>query len=447
LTHDRRLRQASVLGPGVDPSHGYAFAAALTDAICHVVAETPLVHDGLDLGPAVQRALFIDLVNRPSLYAAFASSGSNVVVANRVEAEVVRLMLPSARIELVARSPGIEAAASVGRRLRRPSAGAVGRGSVLFAALHPKFRRFVAPLAERLDAVVVDDLSGRPPLRSAAALRAYPEILGTVEGAERALAESGARVVVAVEGNAPPDAVLAAVAARVGVRTVVLQQGWSPQIHAGFRGLPFERMLVWGEGFADALSAFNPGVSFQVVGSHAIGSTAAAEPDAVGVFLQSTSHLIAPEHVEQLVQLAAELAAEVPRVLVREHPGAPLTADARRRLDGAELANAPEVALSEVLARCHHTLSIYSTTLLESVATGAVPVSFNPTSLPRLEPSIAEHAVGFETPDVSAAKEAVVAGTTTVEARARFAVRYFPLVGEAAASRAVAAIGSLAERQ
>jgi hypothetical protein len=229
------------------------------------------------------------------------------------------------------------------------------------------------------------------------------------------------------------------------VPSIVLQQGWSPQVHAGFHNLPFDVMVVWGEGFADALRPVNPGVRFEVAGNHALAADAPSQGDAVGVFLQSTSHLIAPEHLEQLVGLAAQLADELPRVFVREHPSSPVPEELRAKLGRVVFADAADVGLTQLLARCRTTLSIYSTTLYESVAAGAVPVSFNPTSLPSLEPSIAAWSVGFEVSEPDAARDAVLHGHIDDSARQSFLARFLPYVGADAVGRVEAVISRAAQ--
>jgi hypothetical protein len=431
---------------GTDSSYGYAFANALSDAICALVEARSLSYKGLDLGPAIQRALYIDLVNRVSLYDAFVSGGGSVAVANQLEAEVAGLVAPGCAVVTLERPRWLESAARVRRRIRRRSPIRGRRCDVLATALHPKFHRFLAPVVHRLNAEVLTELKGRPPLRALGDLGAYPEILGAADAAEQAIVKCRPRAVVAVEGNAPADAVLAAVARRAGITSLVLQQGWSPHVHAGFRAMPFDKMLVWGLGFAETLASFNPGVSFEVVGNHAIEPRRNDEElDSVGVFLQSTSQLIAPEHLEQLVELAAELAEEAPRVFVREHPSSPLPDRLRVRVGRAQFANAPGTTLATLLGRCSSTLSIYSTTLFESVATGAVPVSFNPTSLPRLDPSLAGHLVGFEEREAAAAKAAVLDGRVDPGDRERFLARYFAHLGEDATTLTAAAISEVAE--
>jgi hypothetical protein len=449
LSRNPRLRHESPLVAGVDPGGGYTFSGRLSGAICEVVEALPLSVDGLDLGPALQRSLYIDLINRPELYAAFLAGG-RVAVANDLEVEVVSELCPDARIDLIERPNWLERIATTRRQLRRPKAGPLpAQPEILAVAAHPKFARFLRPVLDGLDAVVLDCFTG-PPLRTRSKyLRAYPEVLAAASALAQQVDQASPKVVVAAEGNAPVDAVLGAVAGRAGVPSVVVQQGWAAQVHAGFRKLPFDRMLVWGPGFARLLEGHNPELEFVVTGNYAIDPPRDGEKrDAVSVFMQSTSDLISAEHIEQLVQLTVELADEVPRVLVREHPSHGLAEPSREQLETqSNIAFANDVELRSVLATSVVALSMYSTTLFEAVPSGAIPVSFNPTSLPRLEPSIAALWVGFETRDRPSARtaisEALAHPSFGVNSRGAFIEEYFPVVGAEAVERAVGAIAEV----
>ncbi len=431
-----RLQPSSPLRAGIDSRGGFAFSTGLSDAICEVVAGTDLTVGELELGPAVQRQLFIDLVNRPALYDAFLAGRGPVPLANRLEAEVAALLVPRAALTVLARPPALETAARLRRWVRRRPPASVGERHVLAAVVHPKLERFLEPVLAGVPVTFVDRFDGRPPRGASRPLRDYPRLLGAADRLTRELVETRARVAMAAEGNAPVDAVLAAVARRQGVPSVVLQQGFPAYVHAGFRGLPFDRMLVWGPGFAEALAPHNGSIDFEIVGDHMVEPAASGTREAVSVFFQGTSDLIAPAHLDELGELTIELAAAVPRVIVREHPSHPIDGALERRLSSlanVELAASGDVPLAAVLNASAAAVSIYSTTLLEAVPAGGVPVSFNPTSLPGLTPGL--KSVGYEVRDRSAALSAVLAVLAGERFdTSEFVARYFPLLGAEAAA-------------
>jgi hypothetical protein len=238
--------------------------------------------------------------------------------------------------------------------------------------------------------------------------------------------------VVAIEGMSPLDELSAQAARALGVPSVCVQQGWSPLVHTGFRGLSHTSMAVWGEGFRDLLAPYNPGVRFEVTGNPALGAGLSGgrlrdELDgrrAVAFFLQSTSSWIRAEHLEAMYDLVLDSADALPEavVLVREHPGAPLDAAARERLSSpanVRLVNAPDWPLREVLESADVNVSIYSTSLLEGAALGTPAVIFNPTSLPPLEPDLVAIGAATRAETAAAAREQLVRALTDPGERER----------------------------
>jgi hypothetical protein len=472
MRREQRLAQGGPLRAGVDWTAGYAYASGLSDAIVQVLAAraAELSHKGIDLAPAIQRSLYIDLVNRPQLYDAFRTRDPALVaVANPLEAEVASLLCPGARIEILERPRLLQAAARARNRVRSRAAGVqAGRpGAVLSLLVHPKFERFLRPVLDRLpegsstllQTFAAADSAGRPQLAldwsepPRGRLRSYPELVALASALDRIVRETRPRLVLGVEGNAPPDAVLAGVARARDVPSIVVQQGWPAFVHAGFRSIPFDRMLVWGRGFADCLAPHNPSLRFDAVGCHVIEPVTpdGAPREAVSFFLQTTSELLAPEHVEAMVELAVEVAGADPgrRVYVREHPGHPLGQATRQRLaatPGIVLADPADVPLAQVLRESAVAVSTYSTTLFEAVAAGVPPVSFNPTSLPGLTPSLEAYGAGIEVKDAAAARAAIerlASGAGVDQLRPgmeRLREEFFSALGQEAADRAAAAI-------
>jgi phosphohistidine swiveling domain-containing protein len=209
------------------------------------------------------------------------------------------------------------------------------------------------------------------------------------------------------------DDVAARVGRELGIPSVCLQQGWSPLVHTGFRNLAADRMLVWGAGFADLLRPYNSEQQFLITGSMVAAQPAppAVERAAVGFFLQGPSPLLGAEELGAFLRLAEDVATRNPdrHVLVREHPGYPLDRSGvpLGALPNVELVPATSHRLGDVLARCRVAVSIYSTTLLESIGQGAPSVSYNMTELPRYLPDFAAEGAGIEEREHDAARAAI----------------------------------------
>jgi len=224
------------------------------------------------------------------------------------------------------------------------------------------------------------------------------------------------RAVVVVEGNAPFDEVLNQACKLTDIPCICIQQGWSPIIHTGFRHLSFTKMLVWGEDFGRLLSSYSPGQRFVATGNHLVGCEArsvSSPRNAISFFLQARSPMIHKKVLDDFFVLIRRIGTACPnlRMLVRDHPTARMNAAAHRSLDtlkNVEWVNPATSSLHDQLTRSRVSVSLFSTTLLESVACGSVPVAVNPGILRQFIPSLAESGVGVEASTWNDAEAAII---------------------------------------
>jgi hypothetical protein len=433
---------------------GFEYTVALTDAIrastAAVLRTNPEAfrYRGANLRGAVERALYIGLASHTPLMEAYARGGEvpplGSWMADRTGAAL--LERPDGPARLDARSLGARLLFTARTAIDRlgadkpPVSGASG-GPTCFLIDHPKYLRFIAPARARMtgpSAVVgtdpgdgvdlhVDAWSGPHELEARAVGRAlwgFPSLMHAFDRVLRALSELRASRTVVIEGMSPLDEIGSQASAALGIRSICLQQGWSPLIHAGFRGMTHSTMAVWGDGFRELLEPHNPGVEFAVTGNPVLGAELSSgrlceelgSRRAVAFFLQGTSAWIASEHLLALHDIVLRTAAALPEVtvLVREHPGAPLADEEHATMSAApnvRMVPAEEFSLREVLDAADLAVSIYSTSLLEGAALGTPALIFNPTSLPPLEPDLQSLGAGERVRD---ADEAVVAITRIV---------------------------------
>ncbi|HEX7300705.1 MAG TPA: hypothetical protein VF257_17025 [Solirubrobacteraceae bacterium] len=440
---------------------GYQFVVALSDAIERATAAfvredaTAFRYRGVDLRHAVERSLYVALVNHTPLYEAFRDErapGDVAGLGSSLERAVATALL-AAGADLGSGRPRWRRLAGRARwqvRAVREGAGTgpapTGEGPVAFVLDHVKFLRFVEPVRRRLGPAGDVIVSIVPPLTAAATavgedlvdLCGAPErapraraigvgllgarpLLGLYDGLLEALVGRRPRCVVVVEGMSPVDELANRAARSLGIPTLCLQQGWSPFVHAGFRNMSYAAMAVWGDGFADLLAPHNPGQRFAAVGSFTLAAEVdagrdvlAAELDgrpAVAFFLQPRSPLIRAEHQEALLALVARTAQRLSgcAVLVREHPAAPLTEEDRRRVQGVGgvLVDPQRFSLGPVLEASRAAVSIYSTSLVEAAALGSIPIVFNPTSMSRYSPDLDALGAGIEVRTPPDAEEAI----------------------------------------
>lgn len=434
-----------VLEPNMTSAVPFAsdYVQALTDEIASFIASLPAratVYRGADLRYALQRALYFRFVNDDGTQrrwqATRASRGwlaSEVAGAMNAPREAL-LTLPRALND-----------ARLGSRFRRLSQAAPpvpANGGLLFAVVHPKFARYVqsielGPDAGRFYCGVDEELHAAlaaagtrallaptlaPPRRLADGRQPHLRLFRLqrlLDAHLATLARERPRAAVVVEGNAPADEVLNQACKLMRIPCVCIQQGWSPIIHAGFRDFSFTTMFVWGSEFGRLLAPHNPQQRFVATGSHVIGPLEAAATGrppprtAVSFFLQGRSPMIdetAWNGFLELVRRVAARCATVP-MLVREHPSSPLDEPTRARLRAlanVELIDPATTPLQDQLARSRVGVSMFSTTLFESVANGVVPVAVNPRILRTFVPSLASYHVGVEASGYEEAEAAIV---------------------------------------
>ncbi|HKQ45304.1 MAG TPA: hypothetical protein VJS47_07915 [Rhizomicrobium sp.] len=275
---------------------------------------------------------------------------------------------------------------------------------------------------------------------------------------DAALGGMQGRLVVVPEGNSPEDEILARVAERRGIASACIQQGWSPIRHPGFCNLNYSEMLVWGDGFADLLAAANPRQRFASTGNfHLAADMPASGTDILFLFQGFDDWLGGRAGAEAMLTLVERTAAALPEisVFVRPHPVAPFCAEVSNRLlrnPNVRIETPADVPLAQALAKVRVSVSAYSTTILESIAAGVVPVIFNTVGLPHYWPDVAAANAGIEVRELEAAQAALVqllrkqgALEAFREPMAAMASRFFSARGSAARDATVSALRRLAK--
>jgi len=251
------------------------------------------------------------------------------------------------------------------------------------------------------------------------------------------LAQLRPECVVVVEGNTLQDELINQACRQLAIPTVCLQQGWSPFVHNGFRNMSYTRMLVWGEGFIELLKPCNPNQEFIAVGNHVLDAglrkassseappplavatkrsgvvgKVVASPKRVAFFLQAPGRLITQSAWDDLLKLIKWIADQFRdvAVLVREHPAHALSDHERAeitRFSVVSMMPPSEYSLAQVLNGCCMSVSIYSSTILESIGSGVFPLIFNPTSLPVYFPDVHAAGAGIEVKTLDEAMQVI----------------------------------------
>lgn len=477
----------------------YSYFTALSNRIGTAVEEIKssdpeaFSYRGMDLSHAFELKLYFGLANEVALHRLHESGGAETGGA-RFTGELAFL---------VARHWFGNAAARAARaRLKhwvsylRPMRAFLGRGKrarsgsgdkretfeLLLFVTSMRFARYMMPVADAWKgrcaflvgsgetelraaleaegyAVVVYRPTG-PGMRhlGAALARHMPGIALLADEIEQAVRSVNARVILLPEGNATDDEVVNQVGRHIGVKVACLQHGWSPLIHTGFRNMHYDAMLVWGQGFADLLVPYNPRQKFIPVGNHMLFETFGApahQQQAVVIFSMGMGLWMTEEDENLLMSLAPHIAERMPEhiVYVRPHPRHPFSdemLDLWAKYPNIRVAAWPDVSLAEVLSRSRAAVSVYSSTILESIASGTVPVIFNMTTMPRFMPDVDKAGAGVEVRLFQEAGDALIRLLRDADyarsfepAMAAFQKEYFAARGEVAIGNIVSALEGL----
>jgi hypothetical protein len=474
----------------------YDFCVALTEAILALVSDADLADlsvDGMDFSHAFEAYLYFACVHDPGVLQLYHAPG---------EPGAVRSLRGSAARLVAARFAGADIRPRILRRQKLAAAiksirtfvapaskagaqlpSAAPAAPIVFLARSLRFARYFRPIAEVLGqnaaflipdddaelAAAIDEwsfpyfrysvCSRKPPENTGRLLRQYASyLLDYAKAMEVALSRSSARLVVVPEGNSAEDEVVHRVARKSGINTACLQQGWSPIVHPGFRNFSYTEMLTWGAGFADLLRPFNPEQSFSLVGNYQLSETLPASDrrDGVLFFFQGFDNWLGGrESADALLALAervADLDSGAP-VYLRPHPVVPFPAEVVARIatkPNMIIEPANRVGLAQALAKARVSVSAYSTTIMESIAAGVVPIIFNTTSMPRYWPDVDAAGAGIETRNIDEAEAHIrrlmgPAGMDRfVAPMAAFSERFFCARGDAARERILARLEALA---
>jgi hypothetical protein len=277
---------------------------------------------------------------------------------------------------------------------------------------------------------------------------AWPDMENFARRVELALLKYRPKVLLYCEGDAWYQDVVSRVGEKYFIKSVCLQWGAFPYEtpRTGLRQLACSEFFAWGDFFVEQLKPYNLSTSFFAVGHPGIELKTPTILSKRITFLLNTDPNGTVSGLdffhEQFWELISWTAMNSDdwKLTVRPHPAIPLTAHERNLLDSfpnVEVHDPLRTSLTQSLTNCDLAVTVSSSSIIEAVAFGAVPLIVNPSSW-NFQPEFGLHDAGFECKSLQSAIETVSALISSpIKLRAaqenlvRFRKRLFADAGDA----------------
>ena len=202
-----------------------------------------------------------------------------------------------------------------------------------------------------------------------------------------------------VEGDAPYHVLLAEIGRKYKIPVYCFQWGifHKNKLRSAFSDMRFTKFLSWGEIFEDQLTEFNAGLEYIRLG-HLFFREEKRVGEKIMFLSQGTGEHIRENDYNWFKKLAISVASRFPdRVTWRPHPndalqGAELEYLRRGDVDVLD----PRLPLQEQLKNSIAAVGISSSSLIDALSVGVIPIIFNTTCLKDFPCPLPEKDIGLE---------------------------------------------------
>lgn len=214
-----------------------------------------------------------------------------------------------------------------------------------------------------------------------------------------------------IEGDLESQHILGLLGKRNQFKTYCLQWGFFAKTATkpGWRDMPFDKFLVWGDFFAKNFQTYNPELSIVSCGHPSLKNNSMTEKGKAILFAvqKEFGDHISTEDVMHFIHFAAKIATDMPdyKIIVRSHPDFKIP---EKLINEYQLItniiwhDYKNFSLNQSFDEAKYCVSISSTVSLESIAYGCYPVYLKINNLPLqihqllAENSKHEHVFDFE---------------------------------------------------
>lgn len=194
-----------------------------------------------------------------------------------------------------------------------------------------------------------------------------------------------------IEGDLEAQHILGLLGKDNNFKTYCMQWGFFGKTvtKPGWRNMPYDKLLVWGDFFAENFKAFNPGMEVVSCGHPSLKENTITEKGKVILFAvqKEFGEHITKQDVVDFIHFAARIAKEMPdyKIIVRSHPDFAIPENIRQEYQSVENIiwhDYQNFSLNQSFDDAKYCVSISSTVSLESIAYGCYPVYLKINNLP-----------------------------------------------------------------
>ncbi len=194
-----------------------------------------------------------------------------------------------------------------------------------------------------------------------------------------------------LEGDLESHHILASFAKKYRFKTYCLQWGYFVKTvtKPGWRNMPFDKFLVWGDFFNDTFKPYNPNLNIISCGHPSLKEAVIPKKEKVilfGVQKESGEH-ITKHDVLDFIHFAVKTALQMPdyKIIVRSHPDFEIPETIKQEyhsITNIIWHDYKNFTLSQSFDEAKYCVSISSTVSLESIAYGCYPLYLKINNLP-----------------------------------------------------------------
>lgn len=205
--------------------------------------------------------------------------------------------------------------------------------------------------------------------------------------------------VTVLEGCHYQEKILGVIGKSYDIPTICIQQGWPSFIHTALCDYPYTYFITWGDFFSRLWERYNSLPTYYAMGYlYPVCISSVEEKRYITFFLQSPVYLSDNEYFNEINHLILSMSDKYLQLhfMVREHPEyklPDLIIDEFRKRCNIEIVTDEELAI--VFRKTQISVSHFSSSLMEGVAHGCIPLVYDPTANSRYYPDVEKEGFGL----------------------------------------------------